>query len=107
MIAVETRMVIWKRFSTEVDYYSVCGLPTGDYYVRTYCVEEGDVTLTDWYQDAVPWEGDLPPVHVEAPNETPTLILPWKRVVQSPAGLLTQQGEPIRSVGICVRGSDC
>jgi len=45
-------------------YYSVCGLHTGSYFVQTYYCED------EWYQGAIPWEDDPPPVYVVVPNET-------------------------------------
>jgi subtilisin family serine protease len=49
--------------------YSV-KLPTGNYYVHTFALT---CHIDEWYQDAVPWESDPPPVSVVAPDNTPNI----------------------------------
>ena len=69
-------VVVDKLFYLLLDYswsdseghYVINDLPTGDYYVAVSVPEIPPVS--EWYQDADPYEGDPPPVHVDAPNET-------------------------------------
>ena len=50
--------------------YKINGLPAGDFYIKTW----NDLCFVDeWYQNADPWEGNQPPVHVDVPNETPDI----------------------------------
>jgi len=54
--------------SDPLGYYTVSGIPSGDYYVHArnnYLNYEAK-----WYQGAAPGVGVPPPVHVDAPNDT-------------------------------------
>ncbi|GAG54475.1 unnamed protein product, partial [marine sediment metagenome] len=84
--------------------YTANGLPTGDYFVRTY---DYYCNRSVWYQGAVPWEGDLPPVHVEAPDDTPDINFVL-REGGSISGLITvdSTGEPLGNVEVDVYDSD-
>ncbi|GAG54471.1 unnamed protein product, partial [marine sediment metagenome] len=50
--------------------YTAGCLLTGDYYLRTWN-DRG--YIDEYYLDAVPGEGDPPPVHVDAPGNTPDI----------------------------------
>jgi hypothetical protein len=46
--------------------YKIEGIPTGDYYVVT---NNHQCYIDESYNNALPYQGDPPPVHVDAPNE--------------------------------------
>ena len=54
-------------WSDSEGHYTIDGLPSGGYYVET---QNRQGYIDEWYQDANPYEGDPPPVHVDAPNKT-------------------------------------
>ena len=78
-------------------YYEVVGLPTGDYYVRTY--NEG-LFIDQWYQDADPYDANPPPapVHVDAPNETPGIDFTLEKGGSITGRVVDEKGNPINWV---------
>jgi subtilisin family serine protease len=63
-------------YSDSEGHYTVGGLSTGDYYVRA----DNDLGYIDeWYADADPDEGDVPPVHVDSPDMTPNINFALER----------------------------
>jgi hypothetical protein len=78
--------------------YSVCGLATGDYYVYIWSYQ---CNIDQWYQDAVPWEEDPPPVHVDSPSDTPNINFALE-IGGSISGHVTvgPSGEGIEGVGV-------
>jgi hypothetical protein len=83
--------------------YTVGCLPTGDYYVRT---QNSKGYLDEWYQDAVSEEGDLPPVHVDAPNDTPDINFALERGGSISGQIVDLSGEPIEGIEIGVYDSN-
>ena len=86
--------------------YSVCGLATGDYYLKASASNDGGCDYEGWYDGADPQAGDLPPVHVTAPDETPNIDFTLEEDWGSISGrIVDTTGAPIAQRGVSVYGS--
>ena len=86
-------------------YYSVCGLKTGDYYVRTYGSYD-QCYFSGWYLDASPWEDDPSPVHVDAPGEAANINFTFEKEGSISGRIVDPGGNPLEGVRIQVYNSD-
>ena len=87
-------------WSNNEGHYTIEGLSTGDYYVRT----DNDLGYIDeWYADADPDDGDVPPVHVDSPDMTTNINFALERG-STIRGVITDCADPlvnIADVGVC------